>query len=150
MKIRLNEAQLKKIVAESVKTVLNELNAQTLQKAADVADYKGRFKQRDRLLAGAKEKVGKDFPARNDMEVDAQRLNYKSVGGTVTISRNGNYYYRPKDGYNCCQGNIKGGISNPGMKVDDKTLARLIVKWWQMYKTPDASGLEDWHEIANL
>lgn len=148
---RIDETHIQKMVSESLKKVLNEISPKLLQHAADIADKKGRYSQRDNFEKGGDERAENAFSKRPDIRVSARVFTYRTESGSyASISRDGGYYFKTASGYNNEQGNLKAFKRFPEyMSVNDKSLARLIEKWWKEYGEVDIPCMNDWHNFVN-
>lgn len=139
-----------------VKEALNEMTPQYLLQARDAAYSQGRYQQANKFEDWANVSAARDFPQRDDFRVSAKSVSWlvnANVKGVPTCScvltKNGGYScseYSMGQHYNSCSGKISPEFPkfDDRMKTTDKTLARLIAKWWQTY-----GDVEQFPQLAN-
>ena len=158
----LNESQLKTIILESVKRVVNEmlyegvdeLSPELLQRATDKAWDARRWSQAENFENYAAKRATEEF---GGLKGQVRRITPRQIvwmsdeDDACMLYNDGAYYFQPRSGFNKESGNFKGLNNFPKyMKISDKITARAITRWWKRYHKPDVEipFLEDWHNVV--
>ena len=145
-KIRLNEAQLKKIISESVKKTINELfdtpeGKDMACKIRKKANEVGRTKLAnniDKALHDDSKEKYDSFFTYDDESVSFKPVNSFFKGEVTSVYTNGNIWSTGK----------KVALGDEKAKTNDKRIAREIASWCQKYMSPEVRDYEsycDWH-----
>lgn len=151
--IKLNEQQLRSIVAESVKKVLNEISADMYTRAAEKAYELGRPRQAQNFMDRAQDVGVDDFCKKliggEVIEADTDIITYKPRESSYTKTIQNDGYWMSSFG---SRGNLANDTTmSSNLKVDDKVTARKLAAWWKKYgKTELPIKLDDWHVWCNL
>lgn len=149
--VKVSGQMLESVITECVVKAINEISAGMLDRAAEKASSLGRNSQADAFATERDNRVRDEF---NNPSVNAtaKSISYRGKNNTIClISADGNYAIRP-DGYFRDGTKTQGRFNTADMripselKVKDKSIARLIAKWWASYG-PQGNGSEtaDWH-----
>lgn len=96
-RIRLTESQLHKVIKESVKQVLSELDWKTFANAAKVAREKGRdTRMFDRA---AEDALNREYGGRHSVNTDDRHIQRFHSYNDNPFSTSYDYAHRPLDGY---------------------------------------------------
>ena len=150
-KIKLNENELKQIVTESVKRVLNEISSDLAYAAYDKAEKSRRFQQAQKFSDYGENKLKTEIGTdENIRQMNNQFITYYNRNNhVVTLFRDGRVYY----------GDCRTTIGNYAsisleLKTNSKPAARLIVKWLEKYMSETINNVNpqllDWHFWAVL
>jgi hypothetical protein len=151
MKIKLTENDLKQIVTESVKKVLNEISSDLAYAAFKKASDSGRKNQAQKFYDYGNDKLKAELGA-NDymMQMNNNSITYYNNNyDTVTLYRDGDV---------CCNGKYTS-IGNYAkiqmyLKTGNKSTARLITRWLGKYMSELINNVNpqllDWHFWAVL
>ena len=150
-KIRLNEAQLKRIIAESVKNTLNELfdTLPGIKKGTDIAMHgneAGRYGQSSKVIGAINNSLKEKFGDKI-LSYSSKHIIYKNAYGKyVSLDTDGRLFY--VDGDYVTPDQVKFGTEDA--KTDNRNVARIITKWCDEHISPVIEEYSDWHNWALL
>ena len=150
-KIQITESELKHIVAESVKKVLNEISSDLAYAASNKAKEYGRPQQAKNFADYGTNKLKTELGTNDGViKMNNQLIcYYNSNNDAVTLY---------SDGYLKCD-DLTTSIGNydeikASLKTNSKPTARLIVKWLEKYMSEVINNVNpqllDWHFWVNL
>lgn len=129
MKIRLNEEQLKKVVAEGVKRVLKEISAKTAYAAADKAKERGQNVRALRFRDYAVQAWQRNAPE-DVIAVSRNNITYiNSQGREVTITSTRMYGFVNNPDTISVEKIAAEGVPSK-FRVSNVRVARYLAEWW--------------------
>jgi hypothetical protein len=152
-KVRLNEAQLKRIIAESVKKTINELfdTLPGIKTGTDIAmrgNEAGRYGQSSKVTGAIGNSLKEKF-GDNILVYSSKRIVYKNAAGDyVSVDTGGNLFYVDVNAHYITSDKVKFGTEDA--KTDNRNVARIIAKWCDEHITPFIEEYADWHKWALL
>lgn len=168
--IRLNENDLHDIIKESIKSALNEISSDMLDRASDKAEAQDRKKQMQKFKNGAFEKRRDELMADKNFDTDLSCY-FRAHRGHIDISNNGYILHIESNGIiyayenNVQYGNKDNALASWPLdykhKIStfrniklNKQLALIIVNWCNKYLSLEGKerlkGFNDWHNWVQL
>lgn len=159
MKMKITEEDIRYMVSEAVKKVLdesiNELSPEFMGHAADVANSKGRFIQRDAFNDYSREVATSEFSGDGVIGASHNSINYVNGDHVCVICADGTYgtrgsnYFKPVTNEH---GYLKGCNNLPEvLKTNNKSLARKLANWWNRFGQAETGlNLSDYHTYCIL
>lgn len=139
--VRLSEGQLKQMISESVRRVINEIGdtqrgLEIIKRAKTKANHQGRYMQGDKFREYG-EKLDDDTI---HSITDDYILYYNLDGKNIRLSKDGSIHVNGKNNGETFT------VGMPILKVWNKRAARLIARWITNHTNQTA----DWHQLAEL